>query len=454
MKVQSINPYTEDPIRDHKALGRPLVEEKVTNARKALAEWRESDILERRKMVKRIARRLLTKKKAYAQYITEEMGKPIKEAVAEVEKSSMLCSYYAKNVKKFLKDEPLKIGGKSYVRFEPIGVIGSIMPWNFPVWQALRFVIPSVIAGNVQLLKPSSVTPQSGGVIIQELFQRARFPDNVFQVTIGGASVGNYLVESKIDAISLTGSVQTGIEVATAAMKDLKKVVLELGGSDPFIVLDDADIDKAVAAGVSGRYRNCGQSCLSAKRFIVTKKVSKEFTDKYIETAKSLTLADPIKEDTDMGPMARNEQRDRIEEQINKSVGEGAKILLGGKRPDTKKKGYFFPPTVMTATNDMTICREETFGPVAPIITVENNEKAIEVANDTEFGLGASIWTKDIIKGEELTKKVRSGIVYVNDVVHSDPSMPFGGTKKSGFGRELSRYGLLEMLNIRTVVIN
>ncbi len=453
MKVQSINPYTEEAIRDHKALGRPLVDEAVVNARKALATWRDSDILERRKLVKRIARRLSTKKRFYANYITEEMGKPIKEAVAEVEKSAILCSYYAKNAKKFLKEEPLKMGTKSYVRFEPIGVVGSIMPWNFPIWQALRFIIPSIIAGNVQLLKPSSVTPQSGGVVIQELFQRAKFPDNVFQLTIGGPSVSMYLVEANIDAVSLTGSVQTGIEVATAAMKDLKKIVLELGGSDPFIVLDDADIDKAVSSGVAGRYRNCGQSCLSAKRFIVTKKVAKEFTDKYIETTKTLKLGDPMSEEIDMGPMARNEQRERLEAQIKKSVEEGAKILLGGKRADFKK-GYFFEPTVMSATNEMTIAKEETFGPVAPIIVVENEKQAIETANDTQFGLGASIWTKDVERGEALVKQVRSGIIYVNDVVHSDPGMPFGGTKKSGFGRELSRYGLLEMVNIRSVVIN
>ncbi|MBI4168289.1 MAG: aldehyde dehydrogenase family protein [Candidatus Aenigmarchaeota archaeon] len=452
MKFTTINPATEEPIAEYEISDRAAVDEKVLRARKAFETWRETDIGERSKLLKKLGKRLLKKKQQLAESITEEMGKPLKESVAETEKCAAICEYFGKHARKLLKDEKIKTEfQKSYISFQPLGIVGSVMPWNFPASQIIRFAAPSLVAGNVQLVKPSSTTPNSGGLLIEQLVADC-FPENVFQAVIGNSTTGTALIESKIDAVSLTGSVEAGAKIAQLAMKDLKKVILELGGSDPFIVLEDADMDKCVEGAVRGRFLNCGQSCTAAKRLIVIKEIADAFKEKFIEKTKALKVGDPLEMETDMGPLAREEQRKRLEEQLEASVRQGAKILLGGKR--LERRGYFFEPTVVSASNEMTVCREEAFGPVAPIIIAESEEDAVRIANDTEYGLGASVWTNDRNRGEAFARKINSGAVYVNKNVRSDPRMPFGGTKKSGLGRELDRYGLLEMVNIKSVIIN
>ncbi len=453
MRIQTINPYTEDVIDTYSSMVRPDIDEKVENASKAFEAWKETDVKERMKLVRRLGKKMLSGKNGLAEKITEEMGKPLKESVPEVEKCAMVCDYFAHKAKTFLTEEEIKTEhSKSYIRFEPLGVVGSIMPWNFPMWQAIRFVIPSLMVGNVQLLKPSSFTTFSGGIALQQLFDKCKFPESVFQVAVGNSSTGIALTESGINALSFTGSMETGVSVATQAVKDMKKIVLELGGSDPFIVLGDADIDAAVAGAVAGRFTNCGQSCIAAKRIIVVKEVADVFTAKFAEAVKSIKIGDPSRPETELGPLVRDEQRKKLEEQITASVAEGAKIVLGGKR--IQRRGFFFEPTIMTGvTNDMTVAKQEVFGPVAPIIVVKNDDEAIQTANDTQYGLGASIWTKDKTKGEKLTRKINAGIICVNKTTRSDPRMPFGGTKKSGFGRELHRFGMLEMVNIKSIIV-
>lgn len=448
-----MNPATEEVTNEYDIESREKIDERISNARRAFAEWKETTIGERTTLLKRMGKKLLANKQKYAEIMAKEMGKPVKEGMPEIEKCAFICEYYANNAKRFLRDESVKTEyKKSYVTFEPLGVIASIMPWNFPFSQPFRFAVPALVGGNVLMLKHSSTVPQCS-LAIEELFNKCKFPENVFQSVIGDASTGTMLVESDINAVSLTGSTDAGSRVAQIAAKGLKKVVLELGGSDPFIVLEDADMDKTVAGGVVARFHNCGQSCIAAKRFIVVKSRLSEFTEKFVEKAKNMVVGDPLDPNTDMGPMVNSAQRDRLEAQIKDTLAAGAKLLLGGRRPE--RKGYFFEPTVLAnVTNSMRIAQEEAFGPAAPIIAVDSEDEAIKVANDTEYGLGASIWTEDLEKAEALAKKITAGLVFVNRSVRSDPRYPFGGAKKSGIGRELGRYGLLEMLNIKTVIIN
>lgn len=453
MKITTVNPATEERIEDFEVEERDEINKKVEAAKKAFEYWKDVDIKERSRLMRRLGRKMLSKDQKLAESITKEMGKPIKESIAEIEKCASICEYFGKNAKKMLKDDSVKTEfKKSYVRFEPLGVIGSIMPWNFPMSQVIRFSAPAIVAGNVQIAKPSSATPRSGGLAVEELFHAVKFPEGVFQAAIGDASTGATLMESRIDAASFTGSVEAGSKVGQLAVKGIRPIVLELGGSDPFIVLEDADMDQAVKGAVHGRFLNCGQSCIAAKRFIVLKDIDDVFTEKFIDATKSLKVGDPMDASTDIGPLVRDSARAALERQISESVKQGGKVLLGGKR--LQGKGYFFEPTVMSATNGMAIAREEAFGPAAPIIAADTEEDAVRIANDTEFGLGASIWTTNIERGEMIAKKIRAGVTYVNKNVRSDPRLPFGGAKKSGIGRELSRYGLLEMTNIKSVIVN
>ena len=340
MKFITTNPATEEAIAEYEIMDKAAVDERVARARRAFETWQETSLAERTKLVKKLGKKILAKKQAIAESITEEMGKPIKDSVREAEKCASICEYFGKNAKKLLKDEHVKTEfQKSYVSFQPLGIVGSIMPWNFPASQIIRFMAPSLIAGNVQIVKPSSTTPNSGGLLIEQLAKDC-FPEGVFQAVIGDPTTGTALVESRINAVSLTGSTEAGIKVAQLAMKDLKKVALELGGSDPFIVLEDADIDKAVEGAVTGRFMNCGQSCTAAKRLIISREIADAFTEKFIEKAKNLRVGDPTDINTDMGPLVREEQRKKIEGQLSASLGEGAKLLLGGKR--IGRKGYFF----------------------------------------------------------------------------------------------------------------
>jgi succinate-semialdehyde dehydrogenase/glutarate-semialdehyde dehydrogenase/succinyl-CoA reductase len=385
-----------------------------------------------------------------ARIATNEMGKPIKEARSEVEKCAWVMEYYADNGQILSTDEIVNTDArKTVIKFQPIGVIGSIMPWNFPYWQALRFAAPSLIIGNTIVLKPASATMQCE-IEIEKTFNKAGLPEGVFQTLVGDSSIAESLIDSNVNAITFTGSVPVGAKVAQRATSQVKKTVLELGGSDPFIVCEDADIEKASTGAVKGRFINCGQSCIASKRFIVAKNVANEFIEKFVQKAERLRLGDPLSDDTDIGPLVNTNGLKKIDSQVKDSVKEGAEVLTGGEQ--IEKKGYFYRPTVLKNINPkMSIAQEEVFGPVAPIIVAGDEVEAIELANDSEYGLGASIWTQDLDKAERLSSSVQSGIVSVNNVVASDPRVPFGGVKKSGFGRELSRYGMLEFVNIKSV---
>ncbi len=340
---------------------------------------------------------------------------------------------------------------KAYIAFDPRGVLGSIMPWNFPMWQIVRFAVPALMAGNTAVVKPASASPQSA-LNLEEAFREAGFPDGTFQVVVGDRSTASALIDSPVSLVSLTGSVGTGVQVAQEAAKHLKKAILELGGSDPFIVADDADLDAAAKGAVAGRFVNAGQSCIAAKRFLVVDSVAQEFTARFVEQVRALRVGDPLRPTTDIGPLVNEAQREEIEGQVKDAVRKRARVEVGGKR--VPGPGWFYEPTVLSrVTRAMRVLQEETFGPVAPILAVRDLDAAVREANDSEFGLGASLWTRDLERAERLVRQIESGMVFVNGVVKSDPRMPFGGVKHSGIGRELSRYGLLEMVNIRTVQV-
>ncbi len=450
MKFTTTNPATERAIKEYAITGREGVHKAVHRARFAFEKWRKAGVSERAAYLKKASAEFVRNRKALAETITEEMGKPIKESLKEVDKCADRLDYYAKNAEKFLDYEAVETEAKkSMVCFEPLGVVGAIMPWNFPLSQIVRFAAPALAAGNAVVVKPSSVSPQCG-LEVWRILRKADMPPGVFSVILGTAETGRQLIESGIDAVSFTGSVDAGRQIAEHAGKLMKKSVLELGGSDPLIVLEDADIDKAASAGVESRMSNCGQSCVAAKRFIVVRAVAEEFTAAFVERAKGLNVGDPKEEKTDMGPLVREDQRRTIEEQVKDAVKKGAKILAGGKRPDMR--GYFYEPTVLTNVGrDMAVLSEETFGPVAPIAVAKSTEDAIRIANATEYGLGASLWTgRD---PEPVIRQLDAGIVSVNSPVSSDNRLPFGGIKKSGTGRELSRYGIMEFVNIKSVKI-
>jgi len=454
MKITTINPATEEILAEYDAVTPEQVNHEVQDSRKIFETiWKKFDISERAKLIRNLAHLLNHKKKEFATIITNEMGKPIRESTAEVEKCSLVCEYYADNGKKFLAPEYIETDAKdTYVRFDPLGVIGCIMPWNFPFWQVLRFCVPALLAGNTIVLKHSSVCPLSGNTI-QAIIEEVGFPKGVFRHVVGNYLVGEAIAKSNVDAVSITGSTQAGKRVAEISSQNLHKFILELGGSDPFIVLKDADIDKAAKVGVSSRFLNNGQSCIAAKRFIVEHDVVEEFTKKFIENVADQVVGDPLDEKTTIGPLVNDDSRDTIVEQIGKSSLLGAKTLVGGNVP--KMIGFFFNPTVLSdVTPDMPISREEVFGPVAPILKARNATEAIKFANDTEFGLGSSIWSEKFATEHDLIKDIDAGMVFVNSMVISDPRVPFGGIKNSGVGRELSNYGLKEFVNIKSVVIN
>jgi acyl-CoA reductase-like NAD-dependent aldehyde dehydrogenase len=448
-KVKTINPATEEVLNEYKIMTKEQINDKVKKARHAFQDWKKA-ASKRIDLLHDFATQLRKDKENLARIATNEMGKAIKEARSEVEKCAWAMEYYADNGQIFSTDEVVNTDArKTVIRFQPIGVIGSIMPWNFPYWQALRFAAPSLMIGNAIVLKPASATMQCG-IEIEKTFSRAGLPDGVFQTLVGDSTVAESLIDSDINAVTFTGSIPVGAKVAQRATSQIKKTVLELGGSDPFIVCEDADIEKASGGAIKGRFINCGQSCIASKRFIVVKNVANEFTEKFVQKAEKLKVGDPLSDDTDIGPLVNASGLKKIDSQVKESVKEGAEVLTGGKQ--IGRKGYFYRPTVLKNVNPkMQIAQEEVFGPVAPIIVAGDEVEAIELANDSEYGLGASIWTQDLDKAERLSSSVESGIVSVNNVVASDPRVPFGGVKKSGFGRELSRYGMLEFVNIKSV---
>jgi acyl-CoA reductase-like NAD-dependent aldehyde dehydrogenase len=448
-KVKTINPATEEVLNEYKIMTKEQINDKVKKAQITFQDWKK-DATKRTDLLHDFANQLRRDKENLAKRATNEMGKAIKEARSEVEKCAWAMEYYADNGQILSTDEVVNTDArKTVIRFQPIGVIGSIMPWNFPYWQALRFAAPSLMIGNTIVLKPASATMQCG-IEIEKTFNRVGLPDGVFQTLVGDSSVAESLIDSDINAVTFTGSVPVGAKVAQRATSQIKKTVLELGGSDPFIVCEDADIEKASNGAIKGRFINCGQSCIASKRFIVVKNIANEFIEKFVQKTEKLKVGDPLSDDTDIGPLVNASSLKKIDSQVKESVKEGAEVLTGGE--PIGKKGYFYRPTVLKNVNSkMQIAQEEVFGPVAPIIVTDNEVEAIELANDSEYGLGASIWTQDLDKAERLSSSVESGIVSVNNVVASDPRVPFGGVKKSGFGRELSRYGMLEFVNIKSV---
>ncbi|MGC1425144.1 MAG: NAD-dependent succinate-semialdehyde dehydrogenase [Nitrosotalea sp.] len=446
--VKTINPATEEVIAEYQIISKEKINETIKKSRTAFNDWKK-DIKKRAEFVHALADELRKNKTDLARIMTKEMGKPIKESLSEVEKCAWVMEVYGDNGEIFLNSEIINTDArKSVLSFEPIGIIGSIMPWNFPYWQAIRFAAPSLMAGNTIVLKPASATMQCG-IEIENTFKKAGFPDGIFQTLVGDSSIVESMIDSDINAVTFTGSPIAGAIVAQRAGSQLKKCVLELGGSDPFIVCDDADVEKAANGAVKGRFINCGQSCIASKRFLVTKNISKEFIEKFVKNTEKLRVGDPTLEDTDMGPLVNLSGLNKIDDQVTDAVKNGAEILTGGKR--IKDKGYFYSPTILTKiSSNMRVANEETFGPVAPITVVDDEMEAIKIINNSQFGLGASLWTQDLEKAEKLSKMIESGMVAVNNVLVSDPRVPFGGVKHSGFGRELSRYGMLEFVNIKS----
>ncbi|AJW69974.1 NAD-dependent succinate-semialdehyde dehydrogenase [Nitrosopumilus adriaticus] len=448
-QITTVNPATGENIKTFTPMDKNQVNDLVRKAKRAFPEWKK-DYEKRRSYVYNLVEYLKKHKTELAKVATSEMGKALKESIGEVEKCAWALEFYADHGDSFLSDEVLSSDArKSFLTFEPLGVIGSIMPWNFPYWQALRFAAPCLMAGNVIVMKPSRVTMQSG-IEIEKAFTESGMPDGIYQTVVGSVESANNLIDSDVNAVTFTGSTNAGAKVGERAAKNLKKCVLELGGSDPFIVLDDAIIEKAAEGAVKGRFINCGQSCVASKRFFVGKNIAEEFTELFIKKASQLKVGDPMSIETDVGPISNKEGLETISGIVEDAKQKGAEILLGGS--EIEGKGFFYMPTILKNIKpNMRIATEETFGPVAPITIVENESEAIKLANESEFGLGASIWTKDLAKADKMSRRIDSGIVSVNNVVISDPRIPFGGIKHSGFGRELSRYGMLEFVNLKSV---
>lgn len=451
MAIATINPATGEIVKTFDSLTAAQIEEKLQLAASAFRTHRRSSFAERASKMMRAAEILEKEKDECGRLMTLEMGKPLKAAVAETLKSATGCRYYAENAEKFLADETVETGAKrSFIRYQPIGPILAIMPWNFPLWQVFRFAAPALMAGNVGLLKHASNVPQCA-LKIEDIFRRAGFSEGVFQtLLIGSGPVEGILNDPRVVAATLTGSEQAGIQVGVSAAKRIKKVVLELGGSDPFIVMPSADLEAAIATAVDARVQNNGQSCIAAKRFIVAEEIADEFQRKFVERMQELRVGDPFDESTQLGPLASADAVTSLDADVKKTVAAGARVLTGGH--PLERKGNFYPPTVLTdVPKESPAYKEELFGPVASIFRVRDVDQAIEIANDTRFGLGASAWTNDAAEAERFINELDAGMVFLNKMVASDPRLPFGGVKYSGHGRELARQGIREFVNIKTV---
>ncbi len=453
MVIKSINPATEEVVATFEEFTPEQTEQALAEAEVTFRQWRRTDLAERAKLVRRAAEVLHESEDRYAGLITAEMGKPITAAEAEIEKCAWTCDFFADNAERFLADQPVRTNAyDSYVHFEPLGVVLAVMPWNFPFWQVFRFAAPALMAGNTIVLKHASNVPQCA-LAIEEVFHEAGLPPGAFRtLLIPGSAVESIINDRRVRAVTLTGSDVTGEKVAAAAGRGLKKTVLELGGSDPFIVLTDANLHAATETAVQARFQNAGQSCIAAKRFIVMEGVAEEFEQRFIEAVKKLKVGDPMDRSTNVGPMARGDLRDALDHQVRESVSKGARVVLGGA--SVPGRGYFYQPTVLVdVTLDMPALCEEVFGPVATLVKVADEEAAIALANSTDFGLGASLWTHDLDRARQLARRIESGSVFVNGMVVSDPRLPFGGIKRSGYGRELSAFGIHEFVNIQTIWI-
>jgi len=453
MTIASINPATGETLKIFEALSDSQIEEKLRLAVSAFLEFRETTFAERAARMMKAAEILESDKEKLGRVMTTEMGKTYRSAVEEAAKCAWVCRYYAENAERFLADELAEIpGSKSFVRYRPLGPILAVMPWNYPFWQVFRFIGPSLMAGNVGLLKHASNVPQSA-LLIEDVLLRAGFAKGVFQtLLIGSGSVARILSDPRVKAATLTGSEGAGVQVGVAAATDIKKVVLELGGSDPFIVMKSANLEQAVAVGVKARVLNNGQSCIAAKRFIVEESIADEFERLFVSKMEALKVGDPFDEHTDVGPLATADGLKELDADVQKTIQAGARLLTGGKR--LNQPGNYYLPTVLTniPEGSPAACGE-LFGPVASLFRAKNAEDAIRIANSSPFGLGASAWTNDSSEREKFINGLESGMVFINRMVASDPRLPFGGVKRSGHGRELAVFGIREFMNIKTVSI-
>ena len=451
--LESINPATGDVLTSFPAASPGEIESAIAGADAAQRAWRRTSFDERATAMHRFAEHLRRRRDDYARLITLEMGKPISEALAEIEKCARTSDFYADQAEGFLRDEVIASNAsRSLVAYEPLGVVLAIMPWNYPFWQVVRFAAPALMAGNGALLKHASNIPQCA-IALGSAFEEAGFPSGLFRtLLLQGAAVEPVIRDHRVRAVTLTGSSEVGMHVAAVAGAALKKTVLELGGSDPFIVLADADVAAAAATAVRARNQNTGQSCIAAKRFLVAEAVADEFEERFARAVASLRVGDPLDPATQVGPLARADLREALERQVEASVRDGARVLAGGRR--RPGPGWFYEPTVLTGVRDgMPVLAEETFGPVAAVRRVAEGEDAVAIANGSDYGLGASIWTRDVAAGEALARTVESGAVFVNGMVASDPRLPFGGVKRSGWGRELGPFGIREFTNVQTIWI-
>jgi acyl-CoA reductase-like NAD-dependent aldehyde dehydrogenase len=451
--VVTIDPSTEEQLEKFEPFSPQRIEAVLDRSRTAFRTWRNTSFADRRRFMKKAATLLRERKSDYGSLITREMGKPIVEAEAEIEKCAFACDYFSECAERLLKDEPTPSNAtESYVAFRPLGAILAIMPWNFPFWQVFRFGAPGLMAGNVAVLKhASNVT--GCALAIEKLFKDAGFPEGVLgAIIVAGSEVEKLIDDERIAAVTLTGSDVTGSSVAAAAGKNLKKTVLELGGSDPFIVLSDADLDLAAQVAARARFQNTGQSCIAAKRFIVEGSAYDAFIERFVAQVKAMPYGDPSDRKTKLGPMARADLRDALVKQIEETTSRGGRLATGGKKP--ARKGYFLEPTIVTdVAAGMPMFEQETFGPAAAVVRARNAEEAVALANDSKYGLGGNLWTRDVERAKRLAGNMETGNVFINGMTASDPRLPFGGVKRSGYGRELSYFGLREFTNVQTVWI-
>jgi succinate-semialdehyde dehydrogenase/glutarate-semialdehyde dehydrogenase len=454
MTITAINPATGDTVKTYEEMTPEEVRHVISQAHETFLDWKLVPFAERARMMQRAAHILRENAKAYGVLMAEEMGKPVKDGRAEAEKCAWVCEYYAENAETFLQPEVIPTdASKSFVTFQPLGVVLAVMPWNFPFWQVFRFAAPALMAGNTAVLKHASNVPGCA-LAIEEVFRQAGFPEHAFRTLLIGSKYVEAVIENPlVTAVTLTGSTPAGRSVARKAGEMIKKTVLELGGSDAYVVLADADLEHAVSTCVASRLINAGQSCIAAKRFVVVESVRQRFEEGFVAQMRAAKVGDPLDEHTQVGPLARHDLRDDLHQQVQASLAKGAACLLGGEIP--AGKGAYYPPTVLTQVKKgMPAYDDELFGPVASIIAVPDEKTAIRVANDSVFGLGAAVFTQDIARGERIAAhELEAGCCFVNALVKSDPRLPFGGIKESGYGRELAPYGIKEFVNIKTVYV-
>ncbi|MHB8630961.1 MAG: NAD-dependent succinate-semialdehyde dehydrogenase [Candidatus Limnocylindria bacterium] len=452
--IASVEPATEAVRARFDGHSADQVAGAIAEADAAFRSWRAVPIAERAGPLRALGRILRDRKDRYARLITTEMGKPITESLAEIDKCAWTCDYFADNAAAYLADEPVATNARaSFVAFEPLGVILAVMPWNYPFWQVLRFLAPALMAGNAALLKHASNVPQCA-LAIEGAVRDAGFPAGLLRtLLLSGADVEPVIADDRVRAVTLTGSTATGARIAELAGRAVKKAVLELGGSDPFIVLRDADLGAAAETAAKARFQNAGQSCIAAKRFLVEAPVAAEFERRFADAIRALRVGDPLDPATQVGPLAREDLRDALDRQVTESVRMGARVVVGGRRHEgLEGKGWFYEPTLLAGVPaDMPVLREETFGPVAALLRVRDADEAVAVANSSPYGLGAALWTANEAHARAIARRIESGSVFVNGMVASDPRLPFGGVKKSGYGRELSSFGIREFVNIQTI---